>query len=98
MSNRILSISWERSMSLSFLWRMDLMHGGLRAQALAGERDEIVGPCDDFAAGRGGIAEEVVGEEGTPGLPVLGVQIPAVPGLQLFDRFDLTQGCDVVHP
>jgi len=25
MSNRILSISWERFMSLDFLWRMDLV-------------------------------------------------------------------------
>ncbi len=40
---------------------------------------------------------EVVGEDATPRLPVLGVQVAAVACLQLLDGFDLQQGCGGVH-
>jgi hypothetical protein len=67
------------------------------AQAAAGEGDELVGTDDHLAAGRGGVADEVVGEQRPPPLPVLGVQQAAVAGLERLDRLDLEQGRDVVH-
>ena len=65
------------------------MHGGLRPETLAGEGDELVGALNDLAASLRRVTEEIVAEEAPPGLPVLGVQVPAVAGLQPLDRFDL---------
>ena len=76
---------------------MHLVHRGPVAEAAAGEGDKRIGTDDDLAARAGGVAAEAVGEQGAPGVPVLGVQVPAVAGLQLLDRLDLQEKGGVIH-
>jgi hypothetical protein len=76
---------------------MHLMRGGPASQASVRERDEIVGPADHLAARLRGVAVKVVGEDPAPRLPVLGVEVSAVAGLQLLDRLDLEHGRGVIH-
>src|SRR5215213_3878003 len=63
-----------------------------------GEGYEVICATDHLAARLRGVAEEVVGEDPAPRFPLLGVQVAAVPGLQLLDRLDLQQGSGIIHP
>jgi hypothetical protein len=72
---------------------MDLMNGRLRrlAESLADVGREAVGAADHRAARIAGVADGVVGEDGPPPDPVLGVEITTVASLEPFDCLDLQQ-------
>src|ERR1700692_3540334 len=72
---------------------MNLVHCRLRGfpKGLPDKRDELISTHDDLPACLGGVADEVVGENPAPRLPVLGVQEAAITRLQLFDQFDLVR-------
>src|SRR6201992_2272703 len=76
---------------------MHLVHGGLGglADMPAGEADERISPGDHIAAGLRGVADEIIGEDGAPGIPVLGIQIAAIPGLELLDRLNLVDALEI---
>ena len=76
---------------------VDLVHRRLSAEVLFHERDERIGTFDTLAAGFRRVADEVIGEEPAPTLPVLGVEVSAVARLELLDRFDLLECGRFVH-
>jgi len=57
--------------------------------------DEVIGAGDHFAAGFGGVADEIIGENRSPRVPVLSVETSAVPRFELFDRLDRQQCSDI---
>src|ERR1700729_4396279 len=63
----------------------------------AGVRNERISPGDHIAAGFRGVAEEIVSENGAPRIPILGIQVSAVAGLQLLDRLDLMEALDTAE-
>lgn len=73
---------------------MHHVHRGLLrlAQPVADEVDELVHALGANAAGIRGIADEILGEEPAPGIPVLQVQETAIARLDLADGLDLDQG------
>src|ERR1700722_19475585 len=76
---------------------MHLVHRGLRGLPDMPARvgDERISPGDYITAGFRGVAEEVVSEDGAPSVPILGIQVSAVTGLQLLDRLDLMEALDI---
>src|SRR5580693_8181933 len=78
---------------------MHLVHRGLRGLPDMPARvgNERISPGDHITAGFRGVAEEVVGEDGAPSVPILGIQVSAVSGLQLLDRLDLTEALDTAE-
>jgi hypothetical protein len=72
------------------------MHRRLRGlpDMPAGVGNKRVGPGDHVTAGFRGVAVEIVGENAAPSIPILGIQVSAITGLQLLDRLNLMEALD----